>query len=138
MEDYVTYEQAVKLKELGFDWECNHLYSHRSSIDFIDLTYYNDFNTTDSSKDYSAPTLAQVQKWLREKHNIIILVETYFKNYMDGDYSKVEFEYVIVSMNLNAARKSSSQDDKLFGTYEQALSCGIDKSLELLELLSKN
>lgn len=25
-EDYVSYEQAVKLKELGFDWKCNAYY----------------------------------------------------------------------------------------------------------------
>lgn len=28
MEDYVTYEQAVKLKELGFDWECLYHYKY--------------------------------------------------------------------------------------------------------------
>ena len=48
-EEYVTYEQAVKLKELGFDWECNH------------------FNP-----DCSAIRLDQAQRWLREKHNLSV------------------------------------------------------------------
>ena len=118
MEDFVTYEQAVKLKELGFDWECNHLYSHRSSIDFNDSCYYHDFNTTDSSNDYSAPTLAQAQKWLREVKETEVIVH----KINDSIYN-----YTIYGQLVNLTTKT------IFDTYEQALSAGIDKALELLK-----
>ena len=32
IEDFVTYEQAVKLKKVGFNWECNHYYDIRKGI----------------------------------------------------------------------------------------------------------
>lgn len=129
MEDFVTLKQAKLLKELGFDCKTYAFYTEEGNLYLSDNPdYWND----EIWNKFSAPTLAQAQKWLREKHNRIILVDTYFKNYMEGDYSKAEFEYVIVNMNFNAARKGSSRDDKIFETYEQALSAGIDTALELI------
>lgn len=136
MEDYVTFEQAKALKELGFDWEVYQYYLTNAIGDLI-LWFpeegSSDFNHFDDGW-FSAPTLYQAAKWLREKHNIIILVDTYFKNYMEGDYNKAEFEYVIVYMNFNAARKGSSKDGKLFESYEKALSAGIEYALESIKI----
>ena len=70
-EDIVTYDQAVKLKELGFDWDCNyfyHLYDELATLST--LPKYENFNKFD--KNWSAPTLAQVQKWLFEKCDVWI------------------------------------------------------------------
>lgn len=131
MEDFVTYEQAVKLKKLGFNWECNHWYHPLEPDKNIQCQTYCNHNSFE--RPYSAPTLSQVQKWLFEKHNIILLVDTYFKNYKNGDYSKAEFEYVRINMNFGAARKGSSKDGELFESYEEALSAGIDNALELLK-----
>ena len=70
-EDYVTYEQAVKLKELGFDWSLNTFYSSQGVKGKV---YRNcstgDLNTLDHNLDYflekgfmySAPTLAMAAK----------------------------------------------------------------------------
>lgn len=33
-EDYVTFEQAVRLKELGFDWGCTHGYDTKTGAFF--------------------------------------------------------------------------------------------------------
>ena len=137
MEDYVSYDQALRLKELGFDWKCETFWDDEGSPKEHEwvIKNYHDYPFVTNEEDCTIlrPSLAQAQKWLREKHNIIILVETYFKNYMEGDYNKAEFEYVRVNMNLNAARKGSSKDGELFESYEQALSAGIDETLELLK-----
>lgn len=66
-EDFVTYRQAVKLKELGFDWE-TYAHYHFNKIDglpdkYPDVTFDN-YNCS-SLEMYSAPTLSQAQKWLR-------------------------------------------------------------------------
>lgn len=151
MEDFVTYKQAKILKEVGFNWKVTHCYTdcdecqehfiYPNEIECLGKEFItaDDIvcNNNSSQNDISAPTLSQVQRWLREKHNIIILVDTYFKNYLDGDYSKAEFEYIIVNMNHNAARKDSHKDNKLFETYERALESGIDVALELLKLENK-
>lgn len=132
MEDFVTYKQATELKELGFDWEYGKGFQYK--------TYYNSlkrlgqFDEEITTTEIPAPTLSQAQKWLREKHNIIIVIDTYFKNYLDDDYSKAEFQYVIIDMNHNAVRKQSKYDDEIFDNYEQALSSGIDKALELIRI----
>ena len=137
MEDYVTFEQAEALKKLGFDWSCETFWDDEGSPQVHEwvIKNYHDYPFVDNEEDCTVlrPTLAHAQKWLREKHKIIILVDTYFKNYMDGDYSKAEFEYVIVYMNFNAARKGSSKDGKLFESYEKALSAGINVALKFIK-----
>ena len=131
MEDFVTYEQAEKLADLGFDYKCIACYNeeefdYTGEYSNYNLGYYHD-------NLISAPNIYQAQKWLREKHDIIVLVDTYFKNYMNEDFSKAEFEYVIVDMNNNALRKASHENKELFEFYENALSAGISKAIEYIE-----
>lgn len=126
-EDLVTYEQAVKLKELGFDWKCNHFYNQSEGQelemveyvpwDFVDFNYhdFNDptiFGDTYNGKVTSAPTLAQVQKWLREVKQIDLFVTKELSKYYW--YRGEEFQI-------------GNCD-----TYEEALSKGIDTTLKTL------
>ena len=55
-DDFVTYDQAIKLKELGFDWDCSN----------------NDIKYT--------PTLTQAQKWLREVKGVKVYVKPLFSS----------------------------------------------------------
>ena len=135
---YVTHRQAKRLKALGFDWKCNAFYSKVSNNIRKRKVAFN-FNSNDTQKRShngisSAPTLAMAQKWLREKYEIIVLVEVCYKNYMQNDFSVLEYEYVVVNHPCGARRTSSRvTDNLLFNTYEQALSSGIDRSLTLIE-----
>ena len=78
IEDFVTYEQAVKLKRLGFKEECLYYYDEYDTIFAncddgdvsVDDLYYS-YNSK-PSKLCDAPTLAQAQKWFREKKNLSI------------------------------------------------------------------
>ena len=69
-EDFVTYEQALVLKKLGFREKCLYFYKDETSL-LSNILYgkrhtledfYDDFN------EYfcSAPTLCEAQAWLRE------------------------------------------------------------------------
>ena len=70
MEDYVTFEQATKLKELGFDWK-TWIYYDEDDNELTESISSVDWNgETDS---ISVPTLAQASKWLREKGITILL-----------------------------------------------------------------
>lgn len=53
-EDYVSFETAKLLKEKGFDEECQQ--------------YYGDYK-------YPCPTLQMAMKWLREVHNIDVVID---------------------------------------------------------------
>lgn len=69
MEEFVPYELAVKLKEKGFNWICSHYYRTN------DKKLFMIFPSEDWSyieERINAPTILQVLKWLREKHEIHI------------------------------------------------------------------
>ena len=73
-EDYVSFEIAKLLKEKGFD-----VYV-RSFYDADDMPVHHnealwDWNLNKENYRFSAPTLQMAMKWLREVHNLCILVE---------------------------------------------------------------
>ena len=70
---FVTYEQALDLKVLGFDEPCFGAYrSHSHFIGHLDIQYC----TTNNLKQYEwllhtlAPLKSQVFKWFRDKHQL--------------------------------------------------------------------
>ena len=146
-EDFVTFEQAKKLKELGFKEECNHYYDLITEEFTENCAGDNDTDSfePEGSAYYdhnselgcvSAPTLAEVQKWLREKQKLFVTINTYFTGFVDGNFANPDYEYVIVDFRNNSGLRkcsSSSTPQKLFKTYEQALSAGIDNVLETIE-----
>jgi hypothetical protein len=107
--EFVTYEHALALKELGFDWATyQHYDSHTKEI-------------CDIFKDFSAPLKQQVLRWFREKHNLIGLIEGGYDSY------KNVYSYVIWK---------GSNDDWLYyywDTYEEAENACIDKLIEIVK-----
>lgn len=75
MEDFVNYEIANKLKNLGFEESTYHYYN----ID--DIRYCRDDYPSDHNGDplrefeISAPTISQVLKWLREEKRLHITID---------------------------------------------------------------
>jgi hypothetical protein len=65
--EFVTYEQAVALKELGFDEICIATYDEDEYFEFLDFeqSYY-----TIPSKLIQAPLYQQAFRWFREKYQI--------------------------------------------------------------------
>lgn len=139
MEDFVTYEQAVKLRELRFDGYCNHCYyidskkftafewiDHDGDVSADDL--YTDNCSPGTITDYiTAPLLSQVQKWLREEKGIDITpIPT-------QPYGVKKYRWALDRWSP----KRQDWDENLYNTYEQALSAGIDKAIELLKDKSK-
>ena len=76
-EDFATFEQAVILKELGFNWDCNHYYENGKLCEgFVDEdedselnedypTAYGNYNFM--KQTFSAPTLANSSPYLSYK-----------------------------------------------------------------------
>ena len=124
-EDYVSYEVAKLLKEKGFDWRCN---SHYWSQD-LDTLRYSDYpqNWNCASDDwYSCPTHQMAMKWLREEHNIFIVIEPYMYDYINEKNSS----YVTsLWQGDNYYENITSKD---YPTYEQAVEAALKYSLENL------
>lgn len=70
-EQFVSYEIALKLKELGFDEPCFGLY--KNEILYRD---YETFQWNEFSNCIKAPLWQQVEQFLRNKYNLIILYNT--------------------------------------------------------------
>lgn len=74
MEDFVTYELAVKLKEKGFNSECHAYYEPLKHC----LNLSRVFKTNALAENYNcitAPTISQVLKWLRKKKHLHIEIK---------------------------------------------------------------
>ena len=124
MEDYVSYEQSVKLKELGFNWECNHFYDEDKEL--IKYDFHQEFYDEELYADcILAPTLSQVHKWLREVHHIDINIDSVYHILDTGD----EIMYGLRISNQRTFQREFYQN---YNSYEEALSIGIDKAFELL------
>lgn len=125
-EDFVTYEQALALKKLGFDYKCNHLYENDGTFKEDDC--YGSCNTSKieyyRKEDYAdAPTLAQVDKWLRSKG---LWVEICLEPFDEKGW---QFDI----FNLKDHRYYNFAFSTVYDTYEKALSAGITECIKILE-----
>ena len=118
MEDeFVTYKQALALKELGFNELCLAFYNGK----FLDSTKYDFDNGTsiDIELCTKAPLKQQVFRWFREKYGLF--------GWIEGNEGKRIYMYRIES--------PIDSDDQLncfpFKTYEEAENACIDKLIEI-------
>ena len=89
--EFIPYEIALALKELGFREECSAYYSNQEELCFKWKTYGN--MSTHSLRLIQAPTFSQAFRWFREKYHII--GEVKFKG---GKTTKTAwYDYVIYS-----------------------------------------
>lgn len=141
-EDFVTYEQALALKKLGFNENCFYHYNLNKelranfSIDNNACIIEGYFlrNNTNFSICITAPTLAQAQKWILTNNKVFITVEPYFVNWENGNYSNPKYEYIIVDNDGN--RYESSSRKTYFDSPEEAMSAGITDYI--VEFLKEN
>lgn len=126
-EDYVTFEQAQQLKQLGFDLECNHYYHLYDELPTLSvLSEYENSNKFD--KNWSAPTLAQAQKWLREKG-----IEVGAFADFDGELPNGKWMWLMRKFNTHLYDTEFTEENINYNSYEEALSEGINKALKILK-----
>jgi hypothetical protein len=82
----VTFEQAKKLKELGFDWEIEDIYWADGDYEHnYCLGNWND-DVGEEEGCISAPTVALALKWFRDEKGIVCYIEYCDKKYV-GEHS---------------------------------------------------
>lgn len=113
-EDYVDYELAVMLKEIGFNCEThryyNDLYENHNRYYASDVWNHNAYG-----KEISCPTLYLAQKWLRKEKNIMVEVWCNASGY-NCDVTKTDGTFIQDFENCD-----SSNDGGMFDKYEDAL-----------------
>ena len=107
--DFIKYEQALALKELGFDEPCLGNYA--------DDENHTLFTNGNRPGETNAPLYSQAFRWFREKHNL--------HSYIEGAYPW--FRYYV-----------NSDDDRWEGfkhlTHEEAESACLDELIEIVRL----
>ena len=109
--DFLEYQEALELKELGFNEPCLKFYTEGKTL-LLDSHLWN------IKKDVLAPTYSQAFRWFREQHNLFgqVNIHTYFiYNISNGDFKMVK-EY-----------------DKLFETYEESELACLKKLIKIVK-----
>ena len=117
MEDQlISFDTAKLAKEKGLTYdEVGQSYSYNG-----EFTY-----GRNDEHFYPAPTQSVLQKWLREKHKIHIIVNPTVTNYWASGLCNIGNELISISGIV-----TFSQYD--YNTYEEALEAGLIDSLNLL------
>jgi hypothetical protein len=140
--EFINYEQALALKELGFDEPCFGWF--RSTLIPSNFTEYfleTEFNMNESPSDWvnsnfldkacSAPLYQQAFRWFREKYNL--------RGFIGFRPNVKQFDCHIYDMSLSGKEyvkqrtmEEFNKDPKV-GTYEEAeLEC-LNKLIEIVK-----
>lgn len=116
--EFVPYEQALALKELGFDEECFGLFVRDKSLLIKQIP-----NQQECEQYFGgilAPTFSQAFRWFREKYNLVH--EISWSKYKGG----LNFDYDVFSLVLPTDDELGNEDD-----------IALDKSMETYDSLVK-
>jgi hypothetical protein len=115
MKEFIPYEQALELKELGFDEPCFKYWVQTYNDTHVWMDVHDKALNDDDCK---APLYQQAFRWFREKYNIISSTRTYFNE---------EFFYEIY---VDAMNEITSD---YYNTYEEAELACLNKLIEIVK-----
>jgi hypothetical protein len=116
--EFIPYEQALQLKELGFNEPC---FGYWNIDPYLPKPTFNLVKPFEHEWCLPAPLYQQAFRWFREKHNLIGLVDGGYDN------SKNIFTYVI----WNDFRDDIFDD--YYSIYEEAELACLKKLIELIK-----
>lgn len=115
MEEYVTKEIALLLKELGFDGYCMAYYREADETliqakERVDKVWIENHSNKNHTEYYLAPTQQMAKKWLKEVHEIFI-----GENYVDYENGSRSYFVEAKNMKNNKVMEYRSFDNLEFG-----------------------
>jgi len=131
--DFIPYEQALELKEIGFDEECFGCYEPNGALDYIENRILKDFPYLAKNSEWqdlvAAPTFSQAFRFFREKCNIVHSIDWMTRS--GGEYPSGYIVHlrgingnILNEDNLIVLNETESLGYEVFPTYEEAeLSC---------------
>ena len=128
--EFVPYEQALELKQLGFDGKCFAAYESNGILVRSTSDYWNNRSlfmineSTTSDLEVLTPLYQQVFKWFREKYNLISDIQ-YYGNWNFEIFRIGELAEPMDDVNVDYTFKG--------GTYEESeLEC-LKKLIEIVK-----
>ena len=151
--EFIPYEEALVLKELGFNEPCLAIYISKKRIipaeDFETNTELEskkehdlhgigtfeyegsleEFYKTDARLCLTAPTFSQAFRWFREKHGICSWIQRLYNEYGNPYYTIIhEYKTDLLSRNHTVVANL-----KEYNTYEEAEQACLDKLIQLVK-----
>jgi len=124
--EFILYEQALALKELGFDEPCFFSYDYWNT-ERLANTYYNYVNYNVREKSVSAPLYQQAFRWFREKYGLWSMV-----------YPRDGWNYSINRVDKTTSCSGESFHSVEINKYEEAeLEC-LKKLIEIVKNKTRN
>ena len=104
--EFIPFEQALSLKELGFDEPCIAFYEpDNNEVQVVGVEQrYNDPKLL-RMKDFCAPLYQQAFRWFRKKYNLVH--EISWSKYKGG----LNFDYDVFSLVLPTDNELGDEDD---------------------------
>ena len=126
--EFIPYEQALALKELGFDNTCHAYYSQyrNKDIHLKDLGLCNRLGI--SEENVLAPLYQQAFRWFREKYNLHQDISTFVWDY---DKEQLGFSLRTYLNPLNTTTEKKVHPE-VYETYEEAELACLIKLIEIV------
>lgn len=140
-EQLIKFNTALLAKEKGFDGFCYDAYNaHKMQYSNGWLEYIDDNGieipftfTVLKPKDILAPTQSLLQKWLREKYQIICEAQSFY----DEESGLIKYESCIFSQKFKEGFTLEIEEKDIFLTYEEALEDSLQEALKDKDLWKK-
>jgi len=136
--EFVSYKQALELKELGFDVPCLAFYNTKvdESLSFVDLFGFLDEKIID---DYyynslgiyvSAPTFSQAFRWFREKHNLFGVIDCYVLTPLQWFIRIDKISNDLLEYKIDI---TNEPDSKTYSTYEETEIACLEELIKIVK-----
>jgi len=125
--EFVTYKQALALKELGFDEQCLKEFHNQNLLNYStgDENTNSDLIELYGEQDViTAPLYQQAFRWFREKYDLDSFVKPVYKSTIKVGYYFGIDKYKGVEFQTDF--------DAWYNTYEEAEQTCLDKLIEIV------
>lgn len=126
--EFVPYELALELKELGFYESCFGVFQTQENNRLV-IQYFQKSSLKFATHLLPAPTFSQVFRWFREKY--YLLYEIVF--YRENKKTKKGYWYNICQWNSDMTKRNIINVDLYFTTYEEAEHACLKKLIEIVK-----
>lgn len=129
-ETLCTYEQAIGLKRLGFDWPCRCMFVQSESGIFPMRLERPENCNSGFSIHAAAPTHDVAHRWLRKIEELSIAIIPHMVN---EDYVSFNFSIYMIADGCKIEWST-----KPYETYDRAMSAALDKAIFCAIIINHN
>ena len=128
--EFVRYDEALALKELGFDEPCLKLWE--KTMMFTILVDPSEFKKVVSERYVEAPLYQQAFRWFREKYELLNHLTTHLNPYGEDGALEESYGYRIM-FNKDGWKCDVWEELSFFDTHEESELACIEKLIEIVK-----